>query len=445
MIGNILIVDDEPTSLMLLQEILKAHNHVVRPFNNGELALRSIMVEAPELILLDIRMPGMNGFEICRQIKENKRLKDIPVIFITAASDMEDKVRAFEEGGVDYITKPFQKEEVVARVNTHIALSHTIQRMKNIADALRKSEESLKLAQSIAHLGHWVLDIKSGQIDCSDELYRILGIAEQGTITNSDAFLQTVHPDDRERVAIHLNAVQSGSGFDLEFRIVSQSGKVSVVHGKGEVFCLDGGNQKKVIGTIQDIHEYEHDQTRMLGVIQDITERKALQSKLEEQANTDSLTGCDSRRHFLEHAEGELLRTRRYGGEMSMLMLDLDHFKSVNDTYGHQIGDMALRNMVHVCQKLLRDVDVIGRIGGEEFAILLPETGGERALEIADRLCQAFAAAELASEDGALFHVTASIGVSSISTEDTSIDEIIRRADHALYKAKNSGRNRACT
>ena len=442
MIGNILIVDDEPSALKLLRDILAADHHVVRPFKNGELALRSLMVEAPELILLDIRMPGMNGFEVCRRIKEDERLKDIPVIFISAASDMEDKVRAFQEGGVDYITKPFQKEEVIARVRTHIALSHTMQRMKKIAESLRMSEESLKMAQSIAHLGHWELDTKSGQFICSEEMYRILGLERQGPMANHDAFLQTVHPDDRERVANHLSEVLVGGSFDIEYRIILPSGEVRVVHGKGKVFSVGDSKQKKIIGTIQDIHE--HDQTKMLGVIQDITERKELQNKLEEQANTDFLTGCDSRRHFLEHAGEELLRIRRYGGEMSMLMLDLDHFKNVNDTYGHQVGDTVLKKLVQVCQELLREVDVMGRIGGEEFAIMLPETGSERALEVAGRLCQAVAVAEVPMEKSPPLRFTTSIGVASLAEDDSRIDAILNRADAAHYRAKHGGRNRAC-
>ena len=139
MTGNILIVDDDPSALKLLREILTSVGHLVRPFNNGELALRSLMVDTPELIVMDIRMPGMTGFEVCRRIKEVDRLRDVPVIFISAASDMEDKIKAFEEGGVDYITKPFQKEEVLARVRTHIALNQTIQRLKKVSEALQKS------------------------------------------------------------------------------------------------------------------------------------------------------------------------------------------------------------------------------------------------------------------------------------------------------------------
>jgi len=279
MIGNILIVDDDLSALKLLRDILAIEGHIVRPFNNGELALRSIMAEAPELIVLDIRMPGLNGFDVCRKIKAIDKLKDLPVIFISAASDLEDKVRAFEEGGVDYITKPFQKEEVIARVRTHIALSHTMQRMKKITYDLQKSEESLKIAQKIAHLGHWELDVKTGQFSCSEEMYRILGLSLQESMSSQNAFLQSVHPDDRKDVADHLNEVMAaGLSFDMEYRIVLPKGEVRVVHGKGEVVNLKGGVQSEIIGTIQDVSE--HSQYRMMGVIQDISERKQIEEEL---------------------------------------------------------------------------------------------------------------------------------------------------------------------
>jgi response regulator RpfG family c-di-GMP phosphodiesterase len=129
------------------------------------------------------------------------------VIFISAASDIADKVKAFEEGGVDYITKPFQKEEVIARVKTQIALSHNIQRLKKASVALQKSEESLRLAQTIAELGHWEWDINSGEFVCSEEMHRILGIEASKGVSSYEAFLQAIHPDDREKVAIHLKNV----------------------------------------------------------------------------------------------------------------------------------------------------------------------------------------------------------------------------------------------
>jgi diguanylate cyclase (GGDEF)-like protein/PAS domain S-box-containing protein len=277
-IGNILIVDDEPTSLKLLQTLLAADGHVVRPFTNAELALRSIKAKMPELIVMDIRMPGMNGFEACRIIKQDEKQEEIPVIFISAASDTEDKVKAFEEGAVDYISKPFQKEEVLARVRTQIKLSHTIQRKRKIADELRKSEESLKIAQSIAHLGHWEWDVSSRQFHCSDEMCRILGFAQNAQVIDQDMFLKFVHPDDRSRVASHLASVITENSFDIEFGIVLQDGTKRTVHGKGETTRLSGATQTTVIGTIQQVDECE--KSKVLGVIQDITERKSIEVQL---------------------------------------------------------------------------------------------------------------------------------------------------------------------
>lgn len=442
--GNILIVDDESASLKLLNDILSAEGHEVRPFNNGELALRSIMVEAPDLILLDVRMPGMNGFEVCRKVKESMSLKEVPVIFISAALDLEDKVRGFQEGGVDYITKPYQKEEVIARVKTHVALSHAMRKLKQIAESLSKSEESLKIAQSIAHLGHWEWDVSTDQFVCSEELCRILGLEISCLKITRDVFLRTVHPDDRELVANQLNNASSRASFEIEYRIVLPGGKVRVVQGRGKVSYLSSGRKPKVIGTIQELPDSK--QMKILGVIHDITERKELEWQLEQLVNTDFLTGSCSRRRFLELMEQEFARTRRYGGGMSVLMLDLDHFKSVNDKHGHHIGDMALKTMVQICREILREVDVIGRMGGEEFAIMLPETGDEnKALEIAERLRQGIAASEipLAMSPNS-FHIATSIGVASFFKTDTTVEVILDRADKALYKAKNSGRNRVC-
>lgn len=442
MISNILIVDDETSALKLLKDILTGEGHRVRPFNNGELALRSAEAEAPELILLDIRMPNMDGFEVCRRLKENPKLKDIPVIFISAAADLEDKIRAFQAGGVDYITKPFQKEEVVARVKTHAMLNHSLQEMKRIADALLKSETSLRMAQSIAHLGHWEWAAASGQFYWSEEAYRIFGLEPQSCPTNFEAFLQAIHPDDRDRVTGCLGQMSSKEECEMEYRIVLPNGETRVIHGKGQAVNLGGDQPPKMIGTFQLLPQ--HDQATMLGVIQDITERKKLEAELEKQANTDFLTGCASRRHFLGHAEQEISRIHRYGGALSILELDLDHFKTINDQYGHLTGDLTLKKFVEVCRRLLREVDLIGRLGGEEFAILLPETDGAEAFEVAQRLCQAIESAKVTVPGQAPIRFTTSIGIASLTKDDTHIDTMLNRADKALYQAKREGRNRVC-
>lgn len=442
--GNILIVDDDTGSLKLLKEILAAENYTVRPFNNGELALRSTLAEMPELILLDIRMPGMDGFEVCRRLKENELLKDIPVIFISAAADVEDKVKAFQVGGVDYILKPFQKEEIIARVRTHVSLSRSRQEIKFAAAALSRSERSLKIAQSIAHLGHWEWDVTTGKLHWSEEACRILGLLPDEPPPNLDAFLETVHPEDRDLVANHIRHLASQEeGFDIEFRIITPDGDEHVVHGVGEWIFRDNGLSPEIIGTLQKVSAFNRTQ-EVLGIVQDITKMKQLERKLEKEARTDALTGAIARGFFMELAEQELARSRRYDGEFSVLMLDLDDFKSINDQYGHHAGDMALKKLIEVCDITLREVDIIGRMGGDEFVILLPETGGEKALEAAERLRHAITITEVLLEQAPPLHFTTSIGVATLINDDPDFGAVLLRADKALYEAKNAGHNRVC-
>jgi diguanylate cyclase (GGDEF)-like protein/hemerythrin-like metal-binding protein/PAS domain S-box-containing protein len=185
-------------------------------------------------------------------------------------------------------------------------------------------------------------------------------------------------------------------------------------------------------------------QPYLVGIGTDITERRALQQELMLQAKTDSLTGLSNRRHFLELAEQELARTRRYNKQLSVLILDLDEFKSVNDTHGHQVGDNVLRMVGEVCRKTLREVDMAGRIGGEEFATLLPECDAKQAMEAAERLRQDIANAVIPLEQGGALNFTASIGIITLSSADDNIDKLLELADKAMYEAKRSGRNRVC-
>jgi len=180
----------------------------------------------------------------------------------------------------------------------------------------------------------------------------------------------------------------------------------------------------------------------LVGTGLDVTERKKLECDLVHQARTDFLTGIPNRRHFLDLADLELARARRYGRPFSMLMLDLDLFKTVNDRYGHRVGDLTLQKVVEVCREMLREVDVFGRLGGEEFGIILPETDAEQALQVADRLRQAIAIASVALPQGGSVGITTSVGVATYSEADSDVDAVFNRADRALYDAKRSGRDR---
>jgi diguanylate cyclase (GGDEF)-like protein/PAS domain S-box-containing protein len=185
-------------------------------------------------------------------------------------------------------------------------------------------------------------------------------------------------------------------------------------------------------------------QPYLVGIGTDIAERRALQLELTLQAKTDSLTGLANRRHFLELAEQELARTKRYEKQLSVLIFDLDEFKSVNDTHGHQVGDNVLRMVGEVCRRSLREVDMAGRIGGEEFATLLPECDAKQAMEAAERLRQDIANAVIPLEHGGALKFTASIGITTLASADANVDKLLELADKAMYEAKRSGRNRIC-
>lgn len=173
-------------------------------------------------------------------------------------------------------------------------------------------------------------------------------------------------------------------------------------------------------------------------------ENRQAHDELERRAYFDYLTGLANRRYFFEKAENEMVRTMRYGGALSLVMLDIDHFKQVNDTHGHKVGDTVLQKLAEVARATLRDVDVVGRIGGEEFAVLLPATGAEPAMEAAERLRVALAAAPVTLSLGPPLHFTASFGVATLSEKGANIDTLLNQSDQALYRAKTEGRNRVC-
>ncbi len=177
---------------------------------------------------------------------------------------------------------------------------------------------------------------------------------------------------------------------------------------------------------------------------QDISARKKAELELITLAQIDALTGLANRRHFFALAEQELARTRRYGGKLTVLMMDLDHFKDINDNHGHKAGDAVLARIGEVCRAVLRNVDITGRIGGEEFAMVLPETVGPAAIEVAERLREVISLSDIALENGTSLKVTASIGLVELAQDDDQINLLLNQADAALYEAKRTGRNKIC-
>ncbi len=291
---------------------------------------------------------------------------------------------------------------------------------------LRASETRMNTAQRLAHVGSFDRDLESGHGVWSDELFRILG-EEPGIMAPPfDGFLARVHPDEREAVADFFALGRTnGVSFRLEFRIVRPDGEERWLAMVCD-YVRDGAGRV----------------VRHHGAILDITERHQAEEELRRLARTDALTGLANRRSLLDALSSERERSLRFGTPLCLVMADLDNFKAVNDTHGHSVGDRVLRHVTGLLQGGVRSVDTVGRIGGEEFCVLLPQTGLAQGLEAARRLVERARSMPLELEGGGALRQTVSCGVAQFDGSE-SVDALLRRADAALYRAKSLGRDRA--
>lgn len=290
----VLVVDDSPVNLQVVGITLDEIGYSTTFANNGSQAIERFKSAQPDLVLLDMMMPDMDGLEVCNILKATD--PEIPIIFLTASHEQKHLIEAFEQGAADYVTKPFTKPELAARVKNHLMLRYAFNELK----------------------------------------------------------------------------------------------------------------------------------TALV--------------EMERLAKTDGLTGLLNRRSLLEVAVQEFTRAQRYKRSLSVLMLDIDHFKRINDTYGHHVGDLVIQTIASILNEIFRATDSVGRYGGEEFVVILPETTLEQAFEVAERIrCQV--SGRLMSNEIRDLHATVSLGISTLSTETNTIDEMLQRADKALYQAKSNGRN----
>jgi len=299
---------------------------------------------------------------------------------------------------------------------------------KKIESELKENQERLSLATMSNGVGVWDLDLQTMGLVWDNSMFSLYHIDRADFTGAVDAWEKLLHPDDRERSEQELqDAISDKKPFDTQFRVIWPNGEVHYIKAVAKVFRDENGKA-----------------LRMLGTNVDITEHKHLEEELTRQAHLDYLTGLSNRRHFMAQGEVELSRAIRYDTPLSALMLDIDSFKKVNDTYGHQAGDNVLQALSKVSQDTLRQVDIIGRIGGEEFAVILPETEAEEALNAAERLREAIAKTEVAMSAGLPIRFTVSIGAITLHDKDTNIDMLLNQADKALYEAKETGRNKVC-
>jgi len=295
--------------------------------------------------------------------------------------------------------------------------------------ALMESEARFRSLFEHAAIGIARISLDSHFLQINQEFCRITGYQPEELMFEDMTYSRVVCPEDFPASKALRNEMLESSiaNHSLEKRYVRKDGSIAWVYLSTSLLC-----------------DSENRPLYFINAIQDITERKRLQAEIERQAHTDFLTGLANRRYFMEQAEIELARAIRYRSPLSITMMDIDYFKRINDTYGHKVGDTALQKLSLICQATLRESDLIARIGGEEFAILLPETDAQMAAEAVERIRESIAATDITLEDNQTFRITVSIGVVTLKEGTATLDTLLRLADAALYEAKRSGRNRIC-
>lgn len=322
---------------------------------------------------------------------------------------------------------PQQLEDANKKLEEAMALLE--QRVEERTEELAHSEEQLRLVLEGAELGFWDWNIQTGKVERNERWAIMLGYTYDEIKNTTSQWTDFIHPEDRDKAWRSISNVLEGRAnkHRCEYRMMHKSGSIRWILDQANVMQRDANGLP----------------TRMCGTHTDITDRKQLELELERQAHLDYLTGASNRRFFMQEAELELQRAIRHGLPLSLLMLDIDHFKQINDSHGHEAGDEALRNLVDVCRHSLRQIDVLGRLGGEEFAVLLPETPLEQAVEVAERLRGEVQHSDI-SAGGSVFRFTVSIGVSSLPGIQGTVSVLLSSADKGLYQAKRAGRNKVC-
>lgn len=438
-LGSILIVDDNPNNLQVLMALLEQAGYKVRPALSGEVALRAVEVSLPDLILLDVRMPGIDGYETCRRLRENEKSRDIPVIFISAMNDMEDKLQGFRAGGVDYIAKPFQSEEVLARVMTHVQLHrircHMESMIKERTLQLSQSESRYRVLFEDSPIAILVFDTESLEIlAVNGGFTRILGYSADEAIGRSLDFATT--PKQKKNLRSLTRSLTEHS------KEAAYTERLQFYHHDGKVVDIEG-----VLQTV----EYGGHRAQML-MLQDVTagrlaeERLQLaakehQTELEQTANYDALTGLPNRAQLTARMRQGVEQVKRTGSSMAVCYLDIDAFKTINENYGQAFGDLLLLNTAESLRCGLRGGDTLARIGGDEFALVLLGVNSDEELDqvlngILARLGEPFI------EDGITLTLSASIGVAVYPLDDVDPDTLLRHADQAMVMAKQGGKAR---
>jgi two-component system cell cycle response regulator len=450
--ADILVVDDQPDNIRLLSTLLLEQGYKVRKATHGEMALTAIDSCPPDLVLLDINMPVMNGYDVCAAVKANPKTSHIPIIFLSALDESLDKVRAFQVGGADYVSKPFQVEEVLARLENHLTIQRQRQQLSEQNQRLQQEVETRQQTEEILYQSRALL---ASVLNSSLDGVGAAQAVRDRTGRVADFRCLVVNP-----VAARL----------VGRRREELTGKLLLRSLIEQIDPTLFAELVEVVETGQLLerelyHCYEGHETwfqivsvklgdGMAVTFRDITRQKqselALQlanQELQRLAHLDGLTQLANRRRFDEYLEQEWRRLRRDRQYLSLIVCDVDYFKAYNDRYGHQAGDDCLKRVAEALVNMVqRPADLVARYGGEELAVILPNTNETGASHVASQIASAIASLHIPHAASTISaHLTVSMGVASvIPDESRSPADLFAAADQALYAAKQQGRNRYC-
>jgi len=424
--SRVLVVDDDQTTRALARQSLEQAGFLVGEASNGHDALAAFQRLHPDLVLLDVMMPQVDGFTTCRWIRALDNSAGVPIVMVTGLDDLASIDGAYEAGATDFIAKPIRWATLQHRVRYMV-------RQKQVSDRLRESESRLANAQRIARVGNWEWDVHRDRLRWSDEVYRIFGIRPYDFKGSLDAFLALLHEEDSERVTSALkHAVRWGEPVGLDYRALTPTGRMRMVHQECEVVRGSAGHVVQLIGTVQDI-----------------TRQREAENRIRYLAFHDPLTSLANQGRFREVLAQTVSRSQKHHTQVALLFVGLDRFKRINDTFGHEIGDAILKVAAErtdwCLEQATRHPDrhpqaVLSRFGGDEFTVLL-ETGDgadgatKLAHAIMERLAEPF---RVRNEE---VYLTASIGIALCPGDADSGDELMKNANAALRHAKAEGRN----
>ena len=468
---KILVADDDQAVSRTLSWILKENGYEVTVLSGGEHLLEQLESEQYDLLLLDIMMPKVDGLQLLQRVKTDGRYKDLPVLMISSMPPEESTVRSLGLGAADFIPKPFRMRELLARVKAHLRVGRELNQAKaearsrsemmeilqevttslrpeeiyqilvrRVAQGLRISRCSIILAQPgdkngtvVAAYENPMLRSLPVELDEYPELRHALESGE--LVLVSDVRTDPLFEQVRGRWETEGHPVSTRSAIAMRFSLRSEPAGIfflRTTEGDVPLNARDVQFADQVIQAAVAALEKAYDlENAVLG-----------QEQMRHLAETDPLTGLFNRRALTEKLEQEMDRAARYATRLTCLMIDIDNFKQINDTYGHLTGDRILRQISGLLRREQRSVDIVARYGGEEFVVLLPETTVSESRSFAERILRRVQQYEFGEADKPV-RVTISIGVASYPDEQvTDGESLLSLADSRLYRAKTEGRNR---